>query len=148
MFVALGREIEYVKTGVFLLLHHHLVVVLLFHLLLSLVLHDVLSLGLLVGLGGSVVARQRHVVAVPQLVELGGLVLAAAGGAVPEAGQRGAHLHALHRHRALDGLAKLKDAEGDLSTLANSRPAPVEIITRLASDDVLARNSARTTDHE
>lgn len=58
------------------------------------------------------VARQRHVVAIPQLVELGGLVLAAAGGAVPEAGQWGAHLHALHRHRALDGLAKLKEGEG------------------------------------
>lgn len=53
------------------------------------------------------VARQRHVVAVPQLVELGGLVLAAAGAAVPEAGQRRTHLHAFHRHRALDGLAKL-----------------------------------------
>lgn len=108
MFVALGGEIKYVNAGFFLLLF----LVLHFQLLLSLVLLDVLSLGLLVGLGGSVVARQRHVVAIPQLVELGGLVLAAAGGAVPEAGQWGAHLHALYRHRALDGLAKLKEGEG------------------------------------
>lgn len=107
MFVALGGgEIKYVNAGVFFFL-----LVLLLQLLLSLVLLDVLSLGLLVGLGGSVVARQRHVVAIPQLVELGGLVLAAAGAAVPEAGQRGAHLHALHCHRALDGLAKLKEEE-------------------------------------
>lgn len=113
-----GREIKYVNPGVFLLLL--LLLVLLFQLLLSLVLLDVVSLGLLVRLGGSVVARQRHVVAIPQLVELGGLVLAAAGGAVPEAGQRGAHLHALHRHRALDGLAELKEGERGLSYLANS----------------------------
>lgn len=83
----------------------------LLQLLLSPVLLHVLSLGLLVGLGGSVVARQRHVVAIPQLVKLGGLVLAAAGATVPEAGQRGAHLHALHGHRALDGLAKLKEGQ-------------------------------------
>lgn len=105
-----GGEIKYVNAGVFLLLL--LFLLLFFQLLLSLVLPVVLSLGLLVGLGGSVVARQRHVVAIPQLVELGGLVLAAAGGAVPEAGQRGAHLHALDRHRALDGLAKLKEGGG------------------------------------
>lgn len=44
-------------------------------------------------------AGQRHaLVAIPQLVELGGLILAAAGAAVPEAGKRGANLDALHRH--------------------------------------------------
>lgn len=72
------------------------------------------SLGLLVGLGGGVFAGQRHaLVAVPQLVELGGLVLAAAGAAVPEAGQRRTYLHTLHRHRALDGLAKLDGERPD-----------------------------------
>lgn len=60
------------------------------------------------------VSRERHVVAVPQLVELGGFVLAAAGAAVPEAGQGRTHFHALHRHRALDGLPELdgKDERG------------------------------------
>lgn len=53
-------------------------------------------------------AGQRHaLVAIPQLVELGGFVLAAAGAAVPEAGQRRTHLHPFHRHRALDGFAEL-----------------------------------------
>ncbi len=51
---------------------------------------------------------QRHaLVAIPQLVEFSDFVLAAAGAAVPEAGQRRTYLHTLHRHRALDGLAKL-----------------------------------------
>lgn len=66
------------------------------------------SLGLLVGLGGGGFAGQRHaLVAVPQFVELRGLVLAAAGAAVPETGQGRPHLHAFHRHRALDGFAEL-----------------------------------------
>lgn len=53
-------------------------------------------------------AGQRHaLVAIPQLVELGGFILAAAGAAVPEAGQRRTHLHTFYRHRTLNGLAKL-----------------------------------------
>lgn len=56
-------------------------------------------------------AGQRYApVAVPQLVELGGLALAAAGAggaAVPETGQWRTHFHTFHRHRALNGLAKL-----------------------------------------
>lgn len=57
------------------------------------------------------VARQRHVgVAVPQFVKLGHFGVTAAGTAVPEAGQWGAHLHPLHRHRTLDGLTQLQHA--------------------------------------
>lgn len=57
------------------------------------------------------VTRQSHVgVTVPQFVELGHFGVAAAGAAVPEAGQRRAHLHPLHRHRSLDGLAQLQHA--------------------------------------
>lgn len=59
-------------------------------------------------------AGQRHaLVAIPQLVELGGFVLAAAGAAVPEAGQRRTHLHTFHCHRALDGLTKLDGERRD-----------------------------------
>lgn len=59
-------------------------------------------------------AGQRHaLVAIPQLVQLGGFVLAAAGAAVPEAGQRRTHLHTFHRHRALDGLTKLDGGRQD-----------------------------------
>lgn len=55
------------------------------------------------------IPRQRHVgVAVPQFMELGHFCVTAAGTAIPEAGQRGAHLHPLHRHRTLDGLTQLK----------------------------------------
>lgn len=72
------------------------------------------SLGLLVGLGGGVLAGQRHaLVAIPQLVELSGLVLAAAGAAVPEAGQGWTHLHTFHRHGALDGFAELRGERRD-----------------------------------
>lgn len=81
--------------------------ILLLYLLFFLLLLYFLSLGFLVGLGGGVVTRQRHVVAIPQLVELCGFVLAAAGAAVPEAGQRRTYLHAFHCHRALNGLTKL-----------------------------------------
>lgn len=67
------------------------------------------SLRLLVRVGRLVVPRQRHVgVPVPQFVELGHFGVAAAGAAVPEAGQWGAHLHALHSHRTLDGLTQLQ----------------------------------------
>lgn len=67
-----------------------------------------LSLGLLVGLRLGEVTRQRRVVAIPQLVQLGGLVLAAAGAAVPETGQGGTQLGALGGHGALDGLTELR----------------------------------------
>lgn len=57
-------------------------------------------------------AGQRHaLVPIPQLVELGGFVLAAAGAAVPETGQWRTHLHTFHRHGTLDGLAKLEGRE-------------------------------------
>lgn len=56
---------------------------------------------------------QRHTpVAVPQLMELGGLALAAAGAAgaaVSETGQRRTHFHTFHRHGALNGLTKLNE---------------------------------------
>lgn len=59
-------------------------------------------------------AGQRHaLVTIPQLVELSGFVLAAAGAAVPETGQRRSYLHTLHCHRALDGLAKLDGERQD-----------------------------------
>ena len=58
-------------------------------------------------------AGEGHgLVAVPQFVQLSGLVLAAAGAAVTEAGQWGAHFHALHVHRALDGLPQLGEKQG------------------------------------
>lgn len=96
-----------------------------------------LSLGLLVGLGGRVFAGQGHaLVAVPQLVQLGGFVLAAAGAAVSEAGQRRAHLHALHRHRALDGLTKLeggkKGRESEKTTLCSLLEMLHSIIHKLS----------------
>lgn len=72
-----------------------------------------LSLGLLVRLGGGEVAGQRGVVAVPQLVELGGLGLAAAGAAVPETGQGRTQFGAFGGHRALDGLAQLERKGGE-----------------------------------
>lgn len=50
---------------------------------------------------------------IPQIVELSGLVFTAAGAAVPEAGQGWAHLHALHRHGALDCFAKLDGEKTD-----------------------------------
>lgn len=95
------------------------------------------SLGLLVGLGGRVFAGQGHaLVAVPQLVQLGGFVLAAAGAAVSEAGQRRAHLHALHRHRALDGLTKLeggkKGRESEKTTLCSLLEMLHSIIHKLS----------------
>lgn len=46
-------------------------------------------------------------------MELRGLVLTAAGAAVPEAGQRRPYLHALHRDRALDGFTELQEGERD-----------------------------------
>lgn len=67
-----------------------------------------LSLGLLVGLRLGEVTRQRRVVAIPQLVQLGGLVLAAAGAAVPETGQGGTQLRTFGSHGALDGLTELR----------------------------------------
>lgn len=67
-----------------------------------------LSQRLLVGLGGGEVTGQRRVVAIPQLVELGGLVLAAAGAAVPETGQGGTQLGTFGGHGALDGLTELE----------------------------------------
>lgn len=45
--------------------------------------------------------------AIPQLVELGGLVLAAAGAAVPETGQGGTQFGPFDGQGALDGLAQL-----------------------------------------
>lgn len=45
--------------------------------------------------------------AIPQLVQLGGLVLAAAGAAVPETGQGGTQLGTFGGHGALDGLTEL-----------------------------------------
>lgn len=49
---------------------------------------------------------------VPQLVEISGFVLVvhngATGAAVPETGQRGANIHPLHCHRALDGFLQLQ----------------------------------------
>lgn len=67
------------------------------------------SLGLLVRLRGGDVTGQRRVVVIPQLVELGGLVLAAAGGAaVPETGQGGTQFGTFGGHGALDGLAELE----------------------------------------
>lgn len=58
------------------------------------------------------VAWERHVgVAVPQFVELGHFSVTAAGAAVPEAGQWGAHLHPLHCHRTLDGFPQLQRGE-------------------------------------
>lgn len=49
-------------------------------------------------------------VTVPQFVEFGGFAFTAraARAAVSEAGQRGAHFHALHRHGALDGFTQLR----------------------------------------
>lgn len=47
-------------------------------------------------------------VAVPQFVELCDFSVTAAGATVPEAGQRGAHLHTLHRHRTLNSLTQLQ----------------------------------------
>lgn len=67
-----------------------------------------LSLGLLLRLRLGEVTRQRGVVVIPQLVQLGGLVLAAAGAAVPETGQGGTQLHTFGLHRALDGLTELR----------------------------------------
>lgn len=69
---------------------------------------QLLSLGLLVRLRLGEVTGQRRVVAIPQLVQLGGLVLAAAGAAVPETGQGGTQLGALGGHGALDGLPELR----------------------------------------
>lgn len=46
--------------------------------------------------------------AIPQLVELGGLVLTAAGAAVPETGQGGTQLCPFDGHGALDGLTELR----------------------------------------
>lgn len=57
---------------------------------------------------GEVTGQQRGV-AIPQLVELGGLVLAAAAGAaVPETGQWGTHFGTFDDHGALDGLTELE----------------------------------------
>lgn len=66
------------------------------------------SLGLLVRLRLGEVTGQRRVVAIPQLVQLGGLVLAAAGAAVPETGQGGTQLRTFDSHGALDGLTELR----------------------------------------
>lgn len=116
MFVALG---EY-NCHCLLLLFLHL----LFFLLLLLYF---LSLGFFVGLGRGVVARQRHVVAIPQLVELGGFVLAAAGAAVPETGQRGTYLHAFDCHRALDGLTELGRERREKKGMKNVVATPASL---------------------
>lgn len=100
-------EVKVRGDSLLILLFPFLILQLSFLLLLLLL---VPSLGLLVGLRRSVILRQRHaLVTVPQLVELSGLVLTAAGAAVPETGQWRSHLHTLDRHRAFDGLTELRE---------------------------------------
>lgn len=87
---------------------------------LLLLLH-LLSLGLLVGLREGEVPGQRRVVAIPQLVELGGLVLTAAGSAVPETGQGRTHFGTFNGHGALDGLAELERQARERREVQNGR---------------------------
>lgn len=109
------------------------------------------SLGLLAGLGGGVVLGQRHaLVAIPQLVDLGGLVLAAAGAAVPEAGQRRTHLHPLHRHGALDGFAKLmmEGGGGGDTKLRDLESVPtVRSFTLIGQDFSTSPTAKRASNH-
>lgn len=64
---------------------------------------------------------------IPQLVEFGGLVLAAAGAAVPETGQRGPQLGTFDGHGALDGLTELQRKGRERREAQNRSPTrPVE----------------------